>query len=299
MDLAQYAAMDRNPIQEQEYQKLLTASNIPFTLEGGKANVTGFGVGGNAYGDQARSFFSPQATQARALSKQQSDALSAQNAAAEAKQNDFIGRFRAAVSDLPSYSDLYSSTSQKYNLPGMLTEAQRQSNALQRLPDTEKNATRGFNVNSNQLQQIINDKTAKLAPQANQALNNYAQFANLVNQETGYGIQEQQKDLMPLQLEGSMLSDQLAREMTGFTQQQDNQLKSYLAALDSNTQLTLEQMREANALAQRKLDYDNAKTDMDKYITLSAGQTVFNPNTGQAVYQAPYKPTASSSSSGW
>ena len=42
-----YYIMDRNPIQEQEYQKMLTEQGVPFTLENGKTSVQGAGVGGN------------------------------------------------------------------------------------------------------------------------------------------------------------------------------------------------------------------------------------------------------------
>lgn len=38
---------DRNPIQETEYQQLLKQAGIPFTVNGGKASINGYGVGGN------------------------------------------------------------------------------------------------------------------------------------------------------------------------------------------------------------------------------------------------------------
>lgn len=55
--IAQLAATDRNPAQETQYQQLLQQAGIPFTIQGGKTNVQGFGFGGNGTGPQAESFF--------------------------------------------------------------------------------------------------------------------------------------------------------------------------------------------------------------------------------------------------
>ena len=46
--LEQLAKTDRNPVEESEYQNLLTSSGIPFTNSGGRASIEGFGTGGNA-----------------------------------------------------------------------------------------------------------------------------------------------------------------------------------------------------------------------------------------------------------
>jgi len=45
--LQDLSIMDRNPIQEQQYQQMLKDSNIPFTVTNGKANVDYYGSGGN------------------------------------------------------------------------------------------------------------------------------------------------------------------------------------------------------------------------------------------------------------
>lgn len=52
-ELQQLAKTDRNPIQETRYQELLKGSNIPFTLQGGKASVGSYGIGGNGTSTQA------------------------------------------------------------------------------------------------------------------------------------------------------------------------------------------------------------------------------------------------------
>lgn len=41
------AKTDRNPGQEARYQQLLTEQGTPFTITNGRANITGFGTGGN------------------------------------------------------------------------------------------------------------------------------------------------------------------------------------------------------------------------------------------------------------
>lgn len=46
-ELQQLSKTDRNPVQETRYQELLRGANIAHTVENGKANVPGFGTGGN------------------------------------------------------------------------------------------------------------------------------------------------------------------------------------------------------------------------------------------------------------
>jgi hypothetical protein len=101
--LAQLAATDRNPIQERDYQNLLTQNKVPFTVENGKANVTGFGVGGNNFGDQARSFFTPQNIQGQAQATQAQTAYQAGIGSA-------VGQLQTAGTNLDTqYKSLLSS----------------------------------------------------------------------------------------------------------------------------------------------------------------------------------------------
>ena len=215
----------------------------------------------------------------------------------KAEQDDFLGRFRSAVEGQEKLPDIYGRVESKDNLPGLLDTAQRTSTQLQEMPETQKTATRGFNVNSNQLARIIGAETQKLAPIAQRAIDQFQQGSQLANQQMTFEIGQQNKDLLPFEQEASMLSERLAREFTGFTAARERELNSLLTMLRENNNLTISQMQMANQLAIQKLQYEEAKKGTSDLITLTAGQTVWNPSTGQAMYTAPYKPLTGSSSS--
>lgn len=88
-ELQQLAQTDRNPIQEQRYQQLLTDNGIPFTVVNGHASVEGFGVGGNTAGTAADSFFSTPNLQALNLMKTTADAYAKQLDEYNSKLNEF------------------------------------------------------------------------------------------------------------------------------------------------------------------------------------------------------------------
>lgn len=216
------------------------------------------------------------------------------NAAQEAKQTDFINRFKTAVGGQESLSDAASRIGSSIGLPDLRTTAQGLTKSVAMIPKVQTDATRGYNVNSNQLSQIIASKQSQLAPAAQQAVTEQQAAEGILGQQLGYLQTDQAKQLQPLQLEGSMLSDQIAREMTGFTQDKTNTLNSYLAALDAGTKLTLQQMQDANQLAQAHIQYDNVKQQVQNQV-VAAGSSLYS-STGQLLATAPTKPTTTKAS---
>lgn len=256
-ELGQLAKTDRNPIQENRYQELLAQAEANDPVK--------------------------QAEKKRlALEEQQ-----------RARQDEFLGRFRTAVEGQEKLPDMAARLGGELGLPGLRSTSQGLMNTLEATPETQKTATRGYNVNSNQLARIIGAKQAELAPSATKAAQNTLNAENELGTRLGYGVQQQVKDLTPFTTEQSLMSDQLAREYTGFTQQASNELQMIMQQIQNNQAVTLQQMQNANNLAIKKLEYDNAKNSIDKYLTLSEGQTVYDPTSLQALYTAPktYKPT--------
>lgn len=263
-----------NPYQKTQYNSLLQAAGLPA-------------------GATPSNYIQMKSDAASAKQKAETDAF---NATQEAKQTDFINRFKTAVGGQESLSDASNRIGNTLGLPDLRTNAQNLTKSVAMIPKVQTDATRGYNVNSNQLSQIIASKQAQLAPAAQQAVTQQQTGEQQLGQQLGYLQTDQAKQLQPLELEGSMLSDQIAREMTGFTQDKTNALNAYLAQLDAGTKLTLQQMQDANALAQAHIQYDNVKSQVQNQV-VAAGSSLYDP-TGKLLATAPLKTTSSTVNSG-
>ncbi len=254
----------RNPIQEERYQTLLTQANANDPTKKLQDMLT-----------------------------QQSTDTAAQNTAQEAKQNDFLTRFRTAIGGQESLPNAATRIGGTLGLPGLQSTAQGLIKSVAQIPQVQQTATRGYNVNANQLSQIIASKQAQLAPAAQQAVTQEQTGEQQLGQQLGYLQTQQAKELQPFQTEGSMLSDQIAREMSGYTQDKQNQLQAYLAQMQAGNALTLQQLQDANSLALAHIQYTNTKQQVQNQV-VGAGSSLYSPE-GQYIATAPVKATAGAS----
>ncbi len=230
-----------------------------------------------------------------ALAKQTAD-TQALNTAQEAKQNDFLTRFRDTVGAQEKLPDMASRIGGTLGLPQLRDTAQGLVKSVAEIPQVQTNATRGYDVNSNQLSRIISTKQAELAPAAQTAVNQVQTAEGNLSTQLGYGVQQQLKDLTPFTAEQSMMSEQLAREYSGFTQDKQNQLQLIMQNLANGQQITLSQLQAANDLAKAKIQYDSTINDVNKLIQVSPGNSLYN-NSGQLIATAPKSLTGTAS--GW
>lgn len=200
------------------------------------------------------------------------------NTAQAGKEKDFLDRFKAAIGGQESLTDMATRIGGDLNLPNLRQSAFDLTASLKATPDVQKQATRGYNVNANQLARIISSKQAELAPKAQEATSQQQFAENQLGERLGYGIQEQQKELVPFQTESQMLGDRLAREFTGYTQDKQNALQMYMQQLANGQQLKLAEIQQANQLAQMKYQFDNTKAQTDRYLS---GTSFYDTQTGQ------------------
>ncbi len=255
----------RNPVEETEYQNLMGAA----------------GGAKDPYGE------------AQSLLGSQAGALSAFNQQQTGQQNDFLNRYKGAIAGQETVPAMAERIGNSLGLPQLQANSQALQNTLFNLPSTYSKATTGRDVNANQLARIIGQKQSELAPAASLAAQNVGTAQSNLSQQLGYGVQQQQKDLIPYQTEQSLLSDQMAREFSGFTKQQENALSLVMQKIQNNQALTMQELQNANALALKKLDYDQQIGLLDKqnqsgsndkrYITLADGATLYDTQTGQIV----------------
>lgn len=260
-----------------------------YKLAGGTGDLP---VGFDVKGDMPTSGGQVQATNPLA---QQATDTAAMNAAQEAKINNFITSYQSAVNALPTVQQSATDIGATLGLPNLQKNAQTLTAQVASIPQVQTNATRGYNVNSNQLSQIISSKLGQLQPQAQQAVTQEQNAEGNLATELGYQQQQNAQSLQPLQLQGTMLSSQIAAEMTGFNQDKQNQLSAYLDAMDNNEKLTAQQLSDANALAAAKIQYDSVAQKVQNQV-VGAGSSLYSP-TGQLLATAPSSSSSTSDTS--
>ncbi len=210
-----------------------------------------------------------------------------------AETSDFLTRFRSLLGGQESTTAMASRLGEGLNLPTLQKNAQTMQQTLADIPQTYSAATRGFDVNANQLSRIIGQKTTELAPSAQRA-QDQADFAqNQVSTLLGYGQRDQDRQLIPFQTEQSLLSDRLARETTLYTQDNQHELDAIISKMNAGITLSEAEKNRAQELSIAEKNFENAKalnvqqaqlTGKDnRYITLSDGATLYDTLTGKVV----------------
>ena len=208
--------------------------------------------------------------------KQETDARFAQG---KTDVNDFVARYGAAV------PQIINDTSNKYGLNNLLGQANSLNTRVRTLQGNLDNNGAGGYANANQVDAAIN---SRYLPAAQTAVTN-------LNTATGLAQAEESALLKPYETEGTLLNERLARESTGYSQEQQRELDGLIAMIQNGTALSKAQMDQAVQLAQIESDYKKAlevakigaakPTEQNRYITLGDGAMLFDTQTGQIVSQ--------------
>lgn len=208
------------------------------------------------------------------------------------QSNDFLNRYKTAIGSQETVPGMYSRIGGELGLPTLQNNANMLNTTLSNIPNTYTAATKGYDVNSNQLSQIIGRKTYELTPAVTSANNAAANAQNQLSTQIGYEQQQQAKELQPYQSEQSMLADRQAREATMFSTDNQQELDGLVAKLQAGVTLTNAEQDRANQLAIAEKQYQgqlaqanatqNAATIGASNKVLQSGDTYYNPSTGQA-----------------
>lgn len=174
--------------------------------------------------------FSPQGTKATADRQ-------AFNLNLQGQEQEFLNRFKE------EYPQILSGIEQNLNLPNLRQSAYDLSDTLREIPSVQTGATRGFDVNANQLARIISSEQEKIAPVAQEAVRQ-AQFG-----EEEFGRQSE-RALKPFETEIDLLKDRLSRESTGFDTDAKNRLDLLLTQIQEEGAMDREKISQATKLAE-------------------------------------------------
>lgn len=206
--------------------------------------------------------------------------IDAQNAANRVANDT---RFASNKSELGNFITSYqnavpgiiNSTSEKYQLPQLASAATNLGTRTSNIMGNLTGEGAGGYASGAQVDKAVQ---TNYLPRWGQAISN-------LNTGTQLAQTEENQLIAPYTTQATLLNDRMAREATAYTTEQQNELASLVSQLNAGVTLTTTQMNNANALAQKQLEYDQAvKTatiNANKIQTTAAGSYVFDPATGQ------------------
>lgn len=213
--------------------------------------------------------------------------LTNQNAATQ----DFLNRYTGAINGQETMSAMAKRLGEEQGLPQLRANATAINTTLRNIPTVQLSAARGNEITQNQLDRMVSNQQQKVAPLAEEATRQQQAAEGLVNEQMGYAQADQQKALLPYQMESSLLTDRLARETTMFTTQNQNELNALLTKISTGSQITQEEANRAQELSIAEKNFElekqrlnsTQKTDSNPYMSVGENSRIFNTTTGQFV----------------
>jgi len=176
----------------------------------------------------------------------------------QGQETDFLNRYRNAILGQQPISALAQRREEELGIVPLRQATQGLEQTMAGLPQTYSNATRGFDVNANQLGRIVGTQQAKIGPLAEQSRSALNEATGLQSQLLGYDLAQQEKELLPFQSEQALLSDRLARESTGYSQDAERELNGILEKMKAGIQLSEAELQRAHELSLAEWSYKQA-----------------------------------------
>lgn len=195
----------------------------------------------------------------------------------EGKINDFIGRWDSAIKNQPTMQDVWNRVAQERGLEGkrdvftgLMGQVGSVQQQLEDAPEQVAGETRGYDVNAAQqarLQQARQGELAKTLSPLARAAETAGTGYNLALAEAGQQISaeqyQQEKELQPYLTEAQLLDSALARQVTMYTTDMQNQTNILLQKLQNQGALDAQEMDRLNELAKLEREYELARNQFD------------------------------------
>ncbi len=185
---------------------------------------------------------------------------------------DYLKRYTDFINSQEGATAMAGRIGTELGIPTLQANATMLRNTLTNLPTTYSKATTGYDVNANQLARIIGQKSSELSPLVQTAETSLAGAQGNLATRMGYEQTDQAKALLPYQTEKGLLADRQARELTLYTQDNQNELNSLISKLQMGVTLSEGEKNRAQQLAIQEQNYTLEK---EKLAATSATE----PNT--------------------
>lgn len=164
--------------------------------------------------------------------------------------SDFLNRFQSSA------SDIYNRLAQEQGLGGAMQRATQAMETYEDIPGQEKTVSKQFGISAPRLERRIAGRQAEFAPIAQRALQQAQTAQGLV--ESGY-----QRGIQPYIMEASMISDNLARQATGWGVEANQKFNLLLNKLQNDQNLSNMEWAQAAELALKEKDFEIYKQQLD------------------------------------
>jgi len=193
------------------------------------------------------------------------------------KITDFMGRYQGAIAKQPTMQDVWNRVAQERGLEeqrgkftGLMGQVGTIQEQLEKTPEQIAGETRGFDVNAAQrarLEQVRQGELAKTLSPIAKAAEVAGTGYNLALAEAGNQITaeqyQQEKELAPYATEAELLDSALARQVTMYTTDKQNQLDLMLKRLANNQAISEKELDQLNQLALLEKEYELKKNQFD------------------------------------
>lgn len=176
----------------------------------------------------------------------------------QGQNTDFLNRYKGLLGSQETTAQTANRLGQENNLPQLKQNANTLNTTMSNIPYTYRDATKGFDVNQNQLDRIIGQKSSELAPTLTSANNALNTAQNTVNTQLGYTQEDKNRALIPYQSEQQMMADQQARQTSLYSQDNQNELNALITKINTGVQLSEAEKNRAQQLAIAEKGYQNA-----------------------------------------
>lgn len=193
------------------------------------------------------------------------------------QQQDILGRYQQKIAGFTPLPTTYGNIQSQLGLPSLQQAALNLQNTVAALPETALQRAQNFGLSTGQMQEYQAGEAAKLAPVAQNVYSGLSAGYDEAARRLAATQAQQQMELLPITTEAEQFPG-LASTLTGLWN------TAFGAQASAEAQA-------ASAKATQDLAELQAKLTAAQPITLSGGQTIYDPTTGKAIYTAPTKGT--------
>lgn len=199
---------------------------------------------------------------------------------------DYMGAYSQAVANNPTYTSLYNTANQQFNVPATAQQATYLQNQVNQVAPNAYQTAKGFDYSEPQVENAINTNLRFLQPEANAAAQVAQTNQNLAGQYVNLGMQQNQQNLLPIQSYGPMLQQAMAQQATGWNQAAQNEFQGLQAKMNAGVQLSQQEMDRANSLLQAQQAYQqaiNTAQIQQQFQNVGAGNNLVNTFTNSII----------------
>ncbi len=178
------------------------------------------------------------------------------------QQSDYLNKYTNFINSQEGASAMATRIGNELGLPQLQKGAIDLRNLYTNLPQTYSKATTGYDVNANQLNRIVGQKSSELAPMVDTAERSLAGAQNVLGQRMGYEQADQARAEKPYAVEQSMLADRQAREASFYTADNQRELDALINKVQMGVTLSEGEKNRAATLAASEKQYELEKQKM-------------------------------------